>query len=435
MGVTVFYRGRIDDLERIEDFEDRVLDVALEIGSAAQVWRSVSRDDPNRVVRGLIVNLAPGQETTSLLISPEGWLIPLMQIEDAENAPFEEPPWCWVKTQFGPVEGHVALVELLRALKSEFISNLEVNDEGGYWETRDIAALERNIGFVQAAIDGLADALRQDRLSPEAAEDPQILATRIERIARQVHQTLLRPAEHPPVMFEDGPDGEDGEESDAHWDAAFKEQRRKQERLGRALEERLVRGEDHAEAFENVLRDEGIVDLPDAAALGDVDAEPEFDEPPFDALDVEDELEDDDEPWRESLPESLREDDEDFDFQRPARHPLQERAFQLLHRLHEISKGLDRSRSQLDILHRGAGEMMGGLAQALGDHPAEPIDGWGRVQLRRALRGAAFARGALFALRAEGVFDDEVFAELRATVEQMQADILSQLNPSRDGSS
>lgn len=61
-----------------------------------------------------------GQETTSLLISPEGWLINLVEIEDAEQGRLAEPPWCFVKTQFGPVEGHVALVELLAALQREF---------------------------------------------------------------------------------------------------------------------------------------------------------------------------------------------------------------------------------------------------------------------------------------------------------------------------
>src|SRR5205823_206009 len=38
-----------------------------------------------------------------------------------------------IKTQFGPVEGHVALVEMLAALKREFLPDLEVSDEGGYW--------------------------------------------------------------------------------------------------------------------------------------------------------------------------------------------------------------------------------------------------------------------------------------------------------------
>ena len=35
-----------------------------------------------------------------------------------------------MKTQFGSVEGHVALVELLAASKREFIPDLEVSDEG-----------------------------------------------------------------------------------------------------------------------------------------------------------------------------------------------------------------------------------------------------------------------------------------------------------------
>jgi hypothetical protein len=128
MGVTIHYRGTLADLTRIEDFEDRVIDLALDLGGNPRVWRSADKETPSRMVRGLMVDLAPGQETTSLLISPEGWLIGLFQIEDAEKQALGEQPWCWVKTQFGSIEGHVALVELLRALKSEFMPDLEVMD-------------------------------------------------------------------------------------------------------------------------------------------------------------------------------------------------------------------------------------------------------------------------------------------------------------------
>jgi len=75
MGVTISYRGSLGDLKRVEDFEDRVVDLALDVGGQARVWRSAADDDPQRVVRGAILNLFPGQETTSLLISPEGWLV------------------------------------------------------------------------------------------------------------------------------------------------------------------------------------------------------------------------------------------------------------------------------------------------------------------------------------------------------------------------
>jgi len=86
MGITISYRGKLADLDRIEDFEDRVLDFALEMGGLAQIWRSYAEDTLQRMVRGVILHLAPGQDATSLLVSPEGWLIGLVDIADAEHA-------------------------------------------------------------------------------------------------------------------------------------------------------------------------------------------------------------------------------------------------------------------------------------------------------------------------------------------------------------
>src|SRR5713101_765425 len=94
MGITIAYRGRLADLTRIEDFEDRLLDLALEVGGQAQIWRSFADKDPRRVVRGAILNLAPGLESTSLLVAPEGWLIGLTDIKEAELGRLAEAPWC-----------------------------------------------------------------------------------------------------------------------------------------------------------------------------------------------------------------------------------------------------------------------------------------------------------------------------------------------------
>src|SRR5205823_1324120 len=157
MGITIAYRGRLADLTRVEDFEDRLLDFALEVGGLAQIWRSYADDHPERVIRGIILDLAPGQEPASLLLSPEGWLIGLTDIEDAECGRLTEPPWCFTKTQFGPLEGHVALVEMFTALQREFVPDLEVSDEGGYWKTRNLAELARQHSLVQKAIEGLTE--------------------------------------------------------------------------------------------------------------------------------------------------------------------------------------------------------------------------------------------------------------------------------------
>jgi len=203
MGITIHYRGSLTDPIRIEEMENRVIELATELGGSPQRWHSTCDHDPQRVVRGVIVTLRPGQEATSLLVSPEGWLIGLVDIEAAENGELEEPPWCFVKTQFGPVEGHVALVELLTCVKDEFIPNLDIHDEGDYYTTRDVETLRQKFTFLQAAIDGLADGLRQHGLTPEAAEDPEIVAERIQRIAKSVHQTLGRPPEQTPAPVDD----------------------------------------------------------------------------------------------------------------------------------------------------------------------------------------------------------------------------------------
>src|SRR5205085_6867545 len=101
------------------------------------------------------------------------------------------------KAQFGVLEGHVAVGEMFTVLRREFLPELERADEGGYWETRDHAELARKRSLLQAAIDGISEGLQRHSLSPEAAEDPEILSRRIERVAAQVHRILRRPAEHP----------------------------------------------------------------------------------------------------------------------------------------------------------------------------------------------------------------------------------------------
>ena len=106
-----------------------------------------------------------------------------------------------MKTQLGPAEGRVAFVEMFRALKDEFLPDLEVLDEGGYWETRDLAELVQKRSFFATPIEQLAEGLRQRRLTREAAEDPEILHRRIERVAELVHRNLRRPAELPPVWM------------------------------------------------------------------------------------------------------------------------------------------------------------------------------------------------------------------------------------------
>ena len=106
-----------------------------------------------------MVEMEPGQDTFSLLVSPEGHLTPLFQIEDAEKTPFAEPPYCFVKTQFGSLQGHIAIVHLLDAIGQQYCSNLQVTDEGEYYENRDINQLTQKRQLLNTAISSMAEGL------------------------------------------------------------------------------------------------------------------------------------------------------------------------------------------------------------------------------------------------------------------------------------
>jgi hypothetical protein len=198
----------------------------------------------------------------------------------------------------------------------------------------------------------------------------------------------------------------------------FKHNRRQQERLQRAIEEGRRRGLDDETALRGAMR-EVVPEVPD------------------------EEIEQSDEPWRDdedsSFGKALAEEparegvgfreagDNLFEAQEKKRHPLQQKAMDLLLRLDTVlPDGDQRSAPALGTLYQGAGDVMGGLAQALSDRgDDDDLYGLRVVQLKRALRGAACARGVLFPLRAS--MSREHFDELYETLGEMEKAIFSEL--------
>ena len=113
------------------------------------------------------------------------------------------------------------------------------------------------------------------------------------------------------------------------------------------------------------------------------------------------------------------------------RHPLLQQAMELLSRFDALFGDADpRFAASLSTLYRGAGDAMGGLAQALSRRDEDAEDyGLCVVQLKRALRGAAFGRGALFPLRP--ILSEEQFRELSRVLQQMETGIVSELGKVR----
>jgi hypothetical protein len=112
------------------------------------------------------------------------------------------------------------------------------------------------------------------------------------------------------------------------------------------------------------------------------------------------------------------------------RPPLLEAAMDLLRDLHMIFRDIGpQFAPSLHTLFQGAGDAMGGLAQGLARREREEdgseIYGLRVTQLKRALRGAAFASGALFPLRP--AITAEQFDELHRRLRSLEQDIFHEI--------
>lgn len=407
MGTTIHYRGTMDDIGQIETMEDRMLDLVFSVGGRATIWRSFADEDTSRAVRGLIVDLEPGQETLSLLISPEGHLTPLCQIEDAEKAPFDEPPQCSVKTQFGSLQGHILIVHLLDALKQRFCSNLTVDDEGEYYEHRDVNRLQQKMQFLGAAIDAMSEGLREHGLSAEAAEDPNILATRIERVAAVVQEKIFKQPLEPSggVKVKNGlvwsePTLDDEVEA---MDRHRRHNDMQAERMARRITEAKAAGLTDEEALELAI-EEGGSSVPRREPDEQCD---------FESSDS----------WTDSLPSHFCDDTSENSLS--ADHPAVARAQAFLMQAMDLKQDEAKQSPFLSIFARASMELVGGLVQATCG--GEPDDNTDRAliisQLKRAQSGHAYAHGAIIALRNEAAITEVESHQLHEQLEWLLATI------------
>ncbi|MGB7344848.1 MAG: hypothetical protein WBD20_11575 [Pirellulaceae bacterium] len=416
MGITIHYRGTMDDVDQVEAMEDRVLDLVFSLGGRATIWRSYADDDHDRVVRGLMIEMEPGQDTFSLLVSPEGHLTPLFQIEEAEKTPFQEPPYCFVKTQFGSLQGHIAIVHLLDAIRQNYCSNLEVTDEGEYYEDRDIHKLSQKMQFLRSAISSMAEGLREHGLSKEAAEDPNILATRIERIAALVQEKMLAPGRESGLGSQwREPSGSPETNTDEIWhdpsldeevetmDRLRRQNDLRSERMARRIAEATASGLSAEEAFELAMQEEGLEPLRSSSN------------------ETEDQTSDDHESeqwWLESVPPHPFE--EASEKARRENHPAVEQAQAFLLAVMDLAKNDTIKSSFVSVLTRASMDIVGGLVQATSDDLHDNIHrALAITQLKRALSAHAYARGAIFGLRSEQTINQEQSEEFHRQLESL----------------
>ena len=179
MGITIHYKGKLDASELIEPFCEEVQDIAR-----SMEWEFTAitpENNDKNGLKGLFIKPHEKAELLQFTFDKEGFLrnALLLEYEDTND---EFTYFNHIKTQFAPIEIHVAIVKLLKYLKQKYMRNLEVKDEGLFWETNDEKILNEKLEFLNKAMDKLEGILNS--IPHEKDETAESIANKIERIIK-----------------------------------------------------------------------------------------------------------------------------------------------------------------------------------------------------------------------------------------------------------
>ena len=175
MGLSIHYRGQIKDMSLVP----KLIGELKEISSMLQ-WDNDVFDD--EIAKGISL-LPADSEPVIVAFTPDGKLCsPYLLYHNIQPA-----FWISVKTQFAGIEVHKAVIRLLKYVNTNYFSDFELHDEGGYWETDDEKVLEKQFKTYDLAMDMLSTALTGFKYEPH--EPVERLALRLEEFLKKKLET------------------------------------------------------------------------------------------------------------------------------------------------------------------------------------------------------------------------------------------------------
>ena len=196
MGVSIHYRGTLTDKRAIHQIIEEVEELARTMhwpfrvldedwGQAPTVEIESQEGgilslDGHAGLKGISFQPHPRCETVFLFFNASCVITsPIHVALSAEEGYPASAQWLAVKTQFAGPDTHVVLVKLLRYLQGKYLHDLEVSDEGGYWETSDFDQLTANMNQVNEAIEQLTQDLQERRQDSD-------IVTKIEQLLKEL---------------------------------------------------------------------------------------------------------------------------------------------------------------------------------------------------------------------------------------------------------
>lgn len=182
MGITIHYKGKLNSADDIDSFCEEMEDITKSMGWIHTVIDKFDKNDKTPV-KGIIIQPHPKSESLQLITDQQGNLRNAFAIEFAGDDS-ELTYLNFIKTQFAPVEIHIAVIKLLKYIQQKYISNLDVYDEGDYWQTGDEKILKRKIDFLNGAINQLAEVLNSIEFDKDSS--PESIVEKIEEVLKNM---------------------------------------------------------------------------------------------------------------------------------------------------------------------------------------------------------------------------------------------------------
>ena len=176
MGVTIHYRGSLNDKKNIDQFIIEMSDICDSMNWKYDVldedWSvpsklSIQHGEDGVCLKGHAglkgISFTPHQdcEPVRLTFDARGRLNSLMNLAFGSQKDAKESPWVFSKTQFAGPEVHISIIKLLKYINKKYIANLEVCDEGNYWETGDETTVNNRMNIINSAMTALEEGLRE----------------------------------------------------------------------------------------------------------------------------------------------------------------------------------------------------------------------------------------------------------------------------------
>ncbi len=192
MGITIHYKGKLNNIDLLDSFCNEIEDIAKDMDWKYNLLENdlykpnSSRIEGGEIIghiplKGISLSIHKDAESLSFYFDKDGNIRNIISMTFlSENELSESSDF--IKTQFAPVQIHITVIKLLKYIKSKYISNLEVTDEGGYWETEDEILLKQKLDFLDEKIDEIGNLLSNIEINSD--DSVESMVDRIETILR-----------------------------------------------------------------------------------------------------------------------------------------------------------------------------------------------------------------------------------------------------------